>query len=212
MNAGEQLDQKVGIGPILDAHSTIGERVQVHRGASSLEASRVETKRSFGRMRDGRVRSPSANACPSARAAVSARLWPSRTMSHSAHSSVSSAIPTISGPVSSEPGHPARTRSSEAKVRGLGQEQPSGGVTIGKRSIVAAGAVVTSDVPDDVLVAGLAAQLIRRIEIGDTRVFSSSSRHHGSTCRAVLRGLRRRLRSDQHPPGAGSVLAEPERR
>lgn len=38
-----------------------------------------------------------------------------------------------------------------------------GGVTIGSRSIVAAGSVVTSDVPDNVLVAGVPAKVVRHI-------------------------------------------------
>lgn len=38
-----------------------------------------------------------------------------------------------------------------------------GGVTIGARSIVAVGAVVNRDVPDDVVVAGVPARVIRRI-------------------------------------------------
>ena len=38
-----------------------------------------------------------------------------------------------------------------------------GGVTIGARSIVAVGAVVNRDVPDDVVVAGVPARIVRRI-------------------------------------------------
>lgn len=38
-----------------------------------------------------------------------------------------------------------------------------GGVTIGSRSIIAAGAVVTSDVPENVMVAGVPAKIIRHI-------------------------------------------------
>lgn len=43
-----------------------------------------------------------------------------------------------------------------------------GGVTIGRASVVAAGAVVTRDVPDGVLVAGCPARMIRRLELDDT--------------------------------------------
>lgn len=39
-----------------------------------------------------------------------------------------------------------------------------GGVTIGKRSIVAAGAVVNKDVPDNVVVAGVPAKVVRHIQ------------------------------------------------
>ena len=38
------------------------------------------------------------------------------------------------------------------------------GVTIGENAIVAAGAVVTQDVPDDMIVAGVPAKIIRRIK------------------------------------------------
>ena len=38
-----------------------------------------------------------------------------------------------------------------------------GGVTVGENSIVAAGAVVTSDVPDNSIVAGVPAKVIRTI-------------------------------------------------
>lgn len=38
------------------------------------------------------------------------------------------------------------------------------GVTIGNNSVVAAGAVVTSDVPDNVVVAGIPAKIIKRID------------------------------------------------
>lgn len=39
-----------------------------------------------------------------------------------------------------------------------------GGVTVGSRSIVAAGAVVNADVPDNVVVAGIPARIVRHIE------------------------------------------------
>lgn len=42
-----------------------------------------------------------------------------------------------------------------------------GGVTIGKNSIVAAGAVVTHDVPDNVIVAGVPARVVREIDEED---------------------------------------------
>lgn len=42
-----------------------------------------------------------------------------------------------------------------------------GGVTIGERSIVAAGAVVTRDVPPDSIVAGVPAKVIRKIDESD---------------------------------------------
>lgn len=42
-----------------------------------------------------------------------------------------------------------------------------GGVTIGKNSIVAAGAVVNRDVPPDSIVAGVPARVIRKIDEGD---------------------------------------------
>ena len=45
-----------------------------------------------------------------------------------------------------------------------------GGVTIGRRSIVAAGAVVIRDVEDGTLVGGVPAKLIRRLEIGDEEI------------------------------------------
>ena len=41
------------------------------------------------------------------------------------------------------------------------------GVTIGSRVVVAAGAVVTKDVPDDVLVAGNPARVVRKLEYPD---------------------------------------------
>lgn len=41
------------------------------------------------------------------------------------------------------------------------------GMTIGKNSVVAAGSVVTRDVPDDVLVAGVPARVVRPIEVPD---------------------------------------------
>lgn len=41
------------------------------------------------------------------------------------------------------------------------------GVTIGKNSVVAAGSVVTRDVPDNVLVAGAPARVVRPIEVPD---------------------------------------------
>jgi acetyltransferase-like isoleucine patch superfamily enzyme len=40
------------------------------------------------------------------------------------------------------------------------------GVTIGDNTIIAAGAVVTKDVPADVIVAGVPAKIIRHIETG----------------------------------------------
>lgn len=42
-----------------------------------------------------------------------------------------------------------------------------GGVTVGRRSIVAAGAVVTKDVPPDSIVAGVPARVIRQIDEDD---------------------------------------------
>lgn len=41
------------------------------------------------------------------------------------------------------------------------------GVTIGRNSVVAAHSVVTQDVPDNVIVGGIPAKIIRRIENGD---------------------------------------------
>lgn len=41
------------------------------------------------------------------------------------------------------------------------------GVTIGKNSVVASGAVVTKDVPPNVLVAGVPAKIIREIPLGE---------------------------------------------
>ena len=38
------------------------------------------------------------------------------------------------------------------------------GVTIGKNSIVAAGAIVTKDVPDNVVVAGVPAKIIKELD------------------------------------------------
>ncbi|MCE5314983.1 MAG: acyltransferase [Armatimonadota bacterium] len=38
------------------------------------------------------------------------------------------------------------------------------GVTIGKRSVVAAGSVVTSDVPDNVMVAGVPAKVVKQLD------------------------------------------------
>lgn len=43
-----------------------------------------------------------------------------------------------------------------------------GGVTIGERCIVAVGSVVANDVPDNVLVAGVPAKVIRHIEDGES--------------------------------------------
>lgn len=45
--------------------------------------------------------------------------------------------------------------------------QIMGGVTVGERSIVAAGAVVTCDVPDNVVIAGVPARIIRHIRDTD---------------------------------------------
>ena len=42
-----------------------------------------------------------------------------------------------------------------------------GGVTIGENSIVAAGAVVTKDIPPDSIVAGVPARIIRKIDESD---------------------------------------------
>lgn len=42
-----------------------------------------------------------------------------------------------------------------------------GGITIGENSVVAAGAVVTKDVPSNCLVAGVPAKVIRKIDEGD---------------------------------------------
>ncbi|MGW9402567.1 acyltransferase [Arthrobacter sp. NPDC055585] len=42
-----------------------------------------------------------------------------------------------------------------------------GGVTIGSRSILAAGAVVINDVPDNVIVAGVPAKIVRHISDGE---------------------------------------------
>lgn len=39
----------------------------------------------------------------------------------------------------------------------------NGGVTIGKHSVVAAGAIVTKDVPDYSFVAGIPAKIIKKI-------------------------------------------------
>ena len=39
------------------------------------------------------------------------------------------------------------------------------GVTIGKNAVVAAGAVVTKDVPDNVVVGGVPAKVIKKIEV-----------------------------------------------
>lgn len=41
-----------------------------------------------------------------------------------------------------------------------------GGVTIGERSLVCAGAVVTNDVPDDTMVAGVPARTIKKLRSG----------------------------------------------
>jgi maltose O-acetyltransferase len=38
------------------------------------------------------------------------------------------------------------------------------GVSIGDRCVVAAGAIVTKDVPDDVVVAGNPARIVRRLD------------------------------------------------
>ncbi len=42
-----------------------------------------------------------------------------------------------------------------------------GGVTIGKNSIIAAGAVVTGDIPDNCLAGGVPARVIRKLDEGD---------------------------------------------
>ena len=47
------------------------------------------------------------------------------------------------------------------------------GVTIGENAVVAANAVVTSDVPDDTVVGGIPARVIKRI---DPILFSSEER------------------------------------
>jgi acetyltransferase-like isoleucine patch superfamily enzyme len=39
------------------------------------------------------------------------------------------------------------------------------GVTIGKNAVVAAGAVVTKDVPDNVMVGGIPAKVIKNIKV-----------------------------------------------
>ena len=41
------------------------------------------------------------------------------------------------------------------------------GVTIGKNAVVAAGAVVTKDVPDNVVVGGVPAKVIKKIDKAD---------------------------------------------
>jgi len=44
------------------------------------------------------------------------------------------------------------------------------GVTIGKNSVVAAHSVVTKDVPDNVIVGGISAKIIKRIESNEDKM------------------------------------------
>ena len=54
------------------------------------------------------------------------------------------------------------------------------GVTIGKNSIVASGSVVTKDIPENVIAAGVPAKVIRKIDDNDKRLWQAKKQQYFS--------------------------------
>lgn len=164
----ELIGQKVDVGPSVGASCEIGERVQVHRGSVLRGTVRVgnDTVIWPNAQWDGPITVGS-------HVFVNQGSYIRPYVTIEDRVSIGPFVRLISDTHDISAGQRRTgTPRKDPIVIGAGTwigagATVMGGVTIGQRSIIAAGSVVTRDVPDNVLVAGVPARIIRRIEDGE---------------------------------------------